>query len=925
MHARLSYLLVCVLLTAPFPGLENGLLAQMVNTEYNFTAGGGKVSLTTRILVEEGQAYTVDNILRGETGDQFRAPDKGVILDGGYVWQQLALVNEGNETQKHLFLLNARADSVWVQTVDEEGVVSDRESWFVGESPRAEYVFLPSHTIGITLNAGEQRTLLCRLYFREAWPESSVARLTIAESRWLVDNKFGLMAWHAFYSGLMIAISLISLLNYRLFRNVAFVYFSLVTLSFAGYFLEINNLLQLIGIPRVNGSFVTVGLFISSSIIWLTFFGLSYAEVKRRFPRYFYVIVFATTLVVAAQFLPLHLGVHITISVALANSSLLLWVVVIIAPLGILAYRGDRLARRLLQASVVLATPAVIYIASLLFSSNANIYLQLAVELGTLGFSALFFTTLFKDVSEIRNLARAEREEHLVKSRFFANISHEFRTPLTLIMGSIDHLLRRHPPGTEDRQLLELAQVNATRQLSLVNRVLQLSRLEASEGELSPETIDLYGLVYQAVESFEALANQGDIDLKFICHLEQLTVVADYARIEEALFNLLSNALKFTPAEGEVTVTLKLTAGEAVIAVSDTGVGIRKELLPNVFDRFFQSEVGKEQGQRGSGLGLSLVREMVRLHGGRVFAESELHQGSTFTLTLPLGNVDHGTVRQTASQNRASAETRQSILPVTITSDPSPEGPTVLIVEDNQELRGFIRFSLQHDFRIVEAQNGTEGIEMAVRLQPDLIISDVMMPYKDGYELCGAVKSNIETSHIPVILLTAKTSAKSRIIGLNHGADDYLTKPFNDRELIARVHNLIQLRQLLRQRYASSIELKPSELASNDLDAQFLQDAMDIMERKLADDSFRVADFARELGMSSASLNRKLRALLDQSTNQFIRSVRLQRAHDLLGARSHSVTEVAHLAGFSSSAYFVKSYKEKYGYTPGTLLKNEEG
>lgn len=519
-------------------------------------------------------------------------------------------------------------------------------------------------------------------------------------------------------------------------------------------------------------------------------------------------------------------------------------------------------------------------------------------------------------------------EKDAFKSQFFVNISHEFRTPLTLVLGPIQQIIDK-TTDEKDKELLIMAHRNANRQLQLINELLDLSKLEAKKMKLQAYESDFVSVLRGIFYSYDSLAEQREVIMEMTNPNEPVLLYFDQEKIEKVFYNLLSNAFKFTSAGGMISVSLVQNKKSVSIKVSDTGTGISKEKLDNIFDRFFQAESSKETYYEGSGIGLTLTKELVELHQGTISVTSELGKGTTFHLEFPLGKkhlevdeiVEKSLLIQPISLKPNIEELKESLIieEVTVTekkSKPSKR-PTLLIVEDNKDMRAFIRQKLENDYQIMEAFDGEEGIEKATEHIPDLIISDVMMPKKNGYEVCKTLKTDVRTSHIPVVLLTAKAAQEEKIEGLETGADDYLTKPFDAKELLIRVQNLIAIREQLRQRFASSINLKPSEVTTNSIDAEFLENAMQIVEENMENEDFNIDIFTQKIGMSRSTLNRKLRALTNQTINQFIQSARLNRAADLLRQQSGTVAEIGFQMGFRSTAYFVKCFKDKFGVTPG--------
>ncbi len=524
--------------------------------------------------------------------------------------------------------------------------------------------------------------------------------------------------------------------------------------------------------------------------------------------------------------------------------------------------------------------------------------------------------------------------DHL-KSRFFANISHEFRTPLTLILGPLHDALAKISDGALAQQL-QTAQRNGQRLLRLINQLLDLSKLDAGAMELKAGRANIIAFLKGIFFSFESLAAQKQLTLQFQSDYEDLEVYFEAEKLEQVFYNLISNALKFTPAEahGKITVTVarsqisllkKLPPNtECVqITIEDNGIGIAAERLPHVFDRFYQADNTHTREQEGTGIGLALAKEMVELHYGEIAARSEAELGTTFTVTLPLGRAHLGDARiedrglkiearESRIEDRASGEVQQTTNKEQRTTDQE----LILLVEDNADMQAYIREHLSEDYHVQEAANGVEGVAQALAEIPDLIISDLMMPRMDGNALCKKLKTDERTSHIPIILLTAKASRESKIEGLETGADDYLTKPFDAQELRVRVRNLIAQRRQLRERYTRELILKPSEIAVTPLDEKFLHRVKAAVEKHLGEEEFSVEDLAREAGMSRVQLHRKLKALTNQAASDFILSMRLQRAADLLKQNAGTIAEIAYMTGFNTPNYFAKCFRKQFGCTP---------
>ncbi len=522
--------------------------------------------------------------------------------------------------------------------------------------------------------------------------------------------------------------------------------------------------------------------------------------------------------------------------------------------------------------------------------------------------------------------ARRLAELDAAKSRFFANISHEFRTPLTLIISPLEDTKNAPalPASIEKRDAGILRQ--AKRLLALINQLLDLSKIEAGQLTLNLQPGNLTAFVQARVRAFVPLAERKEIDLQFRTEEAKCLTTYDPKRLTTVLDNLLSNALKFTPKGGKVWVSLSLLTGQyntrvsdlgdtVQILVKDTGPGISKEDLPLIFDRFVQINDSTTRTYEGTGIGLALARELTELHEGRLLVESEEGFGTTFIMQLPLRVVDAAGMPASKSDTLFDAHT-PSAEPEDAT--PSFEASTVLVVEDHPEVRALLREQLGGVYHIREAGDGEAGLALARENPPDLILSDVMMPHMDGYALCRAVKTDPALQHIPVILLTAKADEESTVQGLETGADDYISKPFNPNTLRARMANLIAGRKHLHEVLGRSVQVGPAKVAVTSADEQFLEDVVGLIEAHLEDVNLSVDRLATLTGMSRRQLERRFRAVLDQTPAEFIRQFRLERARHLLAARAGTISEIAYRVGFKNPAYFSTLFKEAYGETPST-------
>ena len=522
--------------------------------------------------------------------------------------------------------------------------------------------------------------------------------------------------------------------------------------------------------------------------------------------------------------------------------------------------------------------------------------------------------TVLERTGQLQQQTAKLQELDTIKSRFFTNLTHEFRTPLTLILGPAEQVLAQ-TAEPQTRQQVSLIQRNGGRLLRLINQLLDLSKLEAGKMALSTAAGDLVGLVHGTLQSFESLAHQKGIILKLTAVQQQLIMYVDRDKLEKILYNLLSNALKFTPAGGTVSVSLivndPVPEGWIELRVQDTGAGIPAAKQPYIFDRFYQADASATREQEGTGIGLALTKELVDLHGGTLHLSSQEGVGTLVTVCLPM---------RAASSVEAVTEQPiqpdQFMNPATEVAAESEGAPLVLIIEDNDDVRAFIRSSLGEGYRIIEAPNGEIGIQLAQQQVPDLVITDLMMPKMDGYAVCASLKRDERTSHIPVIMLTARVDLESKLEGLETGADAYLAKPFSQRELLAHLTNLIALRRQLQQRYTLHSGWPTNYPTLPSMEQVFLDRVRATIEDHLDDEQYSVERLSNDVGLSRTQLHRKLKVLTNEAPGDLIRLLRLQRAHDLLSAHVGSISEVAYQVGFGNPANFSTSFSRHFGYPP---------
>ncbi len=517
---------------------------------------------------------------------------------------------------------------------------------------------------------------------------------------------------------------------------------------------------------------------------------------------------------------------------------------------------------------------------------------------------------------------RAERSEQL-KNTLYTNITHEFRTPLTVIQGMAESA----KSNIENKQYnavgksLEMIGRNGKKLLRLINEMLDLAKLESGNMDLKLQQADIIPFVKYLSESFHSFAEKKEINLTVYSEVDNLIMDFDANKLASIVSNLLSNAIKFTPVLGKIIVHLSEIQNNNkhffIIKVKDNGLGLSKENIANIFNRFYQVDDSSSRSQEGTGIGLALTKELVELLGGTIEVESTIKKGSAFIVQIPVNNNapqvkeiefnKKGVIIPTSSSEDVLQQNTESDLPL------------VLIIEDNVDVAYYLQSCLTETYKTLHAINGSIGIEMAYKNIPDIIISDVMMPVKDGFEVCKTLKSDQRTSHIPIILLTAKASEDDKIEGLEQGADAYLTKPFNQTELSIRLEKLISLRKNLVQKYSDSSFKSLQTETKNDLEAQFLNKVITCIEKNIENSDFKIIFLARDLGLSESQLYRKLKALTNTSTAIFIRSVRLQKAKELLQKKEFNISDVCYKVGFTDPSYFSRVFKDEFGSTPSEI------
>ena len=525
---------------------------------------------------------------------------------------------------------------------------------------------------------------------------------------------------------------------------------------------------------------------------------------------------------------------------------------------------------------------------------------------------------------QLIQLSHQLEEATHAKLVFFTNISHDFRTPLTLVADPVEHLLADKTLSGDQHRMLMLIQRNVNILLRLVNQILDFRKYENGKMEFTPVSVDILSSFEGWNESFQAAARKKHIHFSFDFMPEtDYHTLADMEKLERIYFNLLSNAFKFTPENGKIAVRLSSLNKEDKrwirFTVANTGSMISAEHIRNVFDRFYKIDMH----HAGSGIGLALVKAFVEMHGGTIAVESDEKLGTIFTVELPVQSCE--TVATEPDDILVSPDSRTTDILLTeeeeLEKGYDSSKPSVLVIDDNEDIRSYVHTLLHTDYTVIEAADGSEGIRKAMKYVPDLIISDVMMPGIDGIECCRRLKSELQTCHIPVILLTACSLDEQRIQGYDGGADSYISKPFSSQLLMARVRNLIDSHRRLKQFFGDGQTLAKEDVC--DMDKDFVERFKSLIEEKMGDSGLNVEDLGKEMGLSRVQLYRKIKSLTNYSPNELLRIARLKKAASLLASSDMTVAEIGYEVGFSSPSYFTKCYKEQFGESPTDFLKRK--
>ena len=752
-------------------------------------------------------------------------------------------------------------------------------------------------------------------------------------------------AFNLFMFGVTFIILLYHILQYIYLRESIFLYFSLwLFFCCMTMFMAVGGILDLVYIYGF-----TFWMFFANSIYFVFwFFGRSFIQSKEKFPLLdklilalaFMLIIEIGIVILMVTFTSINpqllgVGYHYKIMVAVGSLGLLLSIVI--------ANRKDNFARYFGMGAIIgqiFLTIGSSWSAGLIgfpgFDPYAwGMFAQIVIFSFGIAYrqQVLNRKSYENEISALDSLSEVQRVKDLaeIKTKFFANISHEFRTPLTLISGPLSQAEKENQGSNSSevkmrKQSFEIVKKNADRLQTLVNQLLDLSKLENSHVHLSLTSGSLMQFIRSVVFSYESMAERKSINFNSNFSKEIEYAFFDKDKLEKIISNLISNAFKYTPKNGSISISVTTEDHFFTFEIIDSGKGINKNDMDKIFERFYRVEGSEE---KGTGIGLALVKELVNLHNGFINVSSTIGEGTSFKIRLPYTLKYLPENRHILNENEVIHDRQQSVEPIeygTKVDQPSTsiilnDRPLALIVEDNEDLRTYISEIISKEYEVIKAVDGNQGERMAFEHIPDIIISDVMMPKKDGYQLCNSLKKNQKTSHIPIIMLTAKAGQQNKIDGLSQGADAYLTKPFQAEELLIRMKNLLETRKRMWEQFQSLDLSLVKDMSLKSMDDLFFQEVIHVIKENLDNELLSVEDLAREVGFSRSQLHRKLKAITNKSANQLIVEMRLNEAKRMLEQKTGTVSEIAFSVGYSSLPYFTKSFKKQFGTLPSKVFE----
>ena len=838
------------------------------------------------------------------------------LLPDRYYWAGFRLYNGGKGAD---FLVSFPLDisEVYYYEMIGDSVVRGKAGNMIPDPDHVSFQFpgMVDHAFKTHLPAGASRKYYFRVQDRSGRIEKGFFSPSIRKPEQHYRRVVRYARETMFFAGAVGIFLLLNLLLYFYVRARPFLYYVLYLSSILFYGVYSSGMLKglnLFGDLFAIKYYLRLNYYLIS-ISYLAFIR-SFLDLKHMLPawdRAFQFLIYFAALMLTGSALYFAL---VRYNIALIDSVYGLYLIVaflfILIFLGRLSRVKDVRAKFIFWGGLLIILGVVPTIYSLVFNVF-GINNVVTVQAGLIGEMVVFSLGLaYSQAMNERSKQAAIRKQEVVeaKSRIYANVTHEFRTPLTVILGLAEQVRQQ---GNEKLQTWARAiERNGKTLLDLINQMLALSKAETGAESLIVKHADVVPFLKYVVESFQSYAESRQIDLTLECSAVTFVMDYDSNKLQKILSNLISNAIKFNRPGGRVEVRIS-GAGEGLeIVVTDTGMGIDPSELPHIFERYYQVQDGSAAG---SGIGLTLVKTYVDLWNGQIGVDSKPGEGTTFHLRLPRKSPSAELARKTDTPDGPELTIDLLSTPPASQDD---ERPVILLVEDNRDVLLYLSEILEESYRLLTAADGQLGIHQAWKVIPDLIISDVMMPRKDGFEVCEALRQDERTSHIPIILLTAKADFNDRLGGLQSGADVYLTKPFRKSELLVQVNRLLAQRKALQSHYSQLALLPTTQFRVPEGEEGFLYRLQTVIEENLSDEDFGIQHICQALHISRMHLHRKVKALTDQSASQFIRNIRLQRAKDLLTGTELSVSEIAHRVGFRSSSYFSRSFTGFFQLSP---------
>lgn len=892
-----------------------------------------ELGYATDILIDPTSNYLFNDVLAGKYNDQFKKGDNSVF-NFGYssddIWLRCRIKNNAHSAS-HQWMLeigNPFLSNIEIYFIKKDGTII-RKTSSDQIAPDQREIKDRGFIFNLPLLTGEEQTI----FIHAAGIDKKFFRV----HAWEKDDYFHYIRIRdlqlGFYYGILLALVAYNLFLFFSILDINYLYYVIyITATCCTQMLMTGFAMEYIGYNLLFSHY-HIPLYTELSFAFATLFGLRFLNVASFFPRlnkYFLGAVGLSIILFPFSYIPGQYQWSSELSSLLKIITLSCLFVCAI----FITRQGYRPARYYLLGWMFLLPAALIMLLKHLGILSVTPLTQHAMKFGvsleaillSMGLADRLNTTTMQlklKTLETEKLAETEK----MKSDFFSNISHELRTPLSLIISPLEKLMKEKKNGP-NIELFQIMHRNATRLLQLVNHLLDLSKLDSKAMKLNLRKRDVITRIKVICSSFESVAFEKQISFSCSWKSEEVIMSFDEEKVEIILYNLLANAFKFTPTGGIISVTVQLLNEELSISIKDSGIGIAPSKLPRIYDRFYQVNNSSVREFEGTGIGLALVKELVELHHGFIEVQSELGKGTEFIVRLPMG------ISYSDQTEPVDESLHESFLPdsikllhkeiekIEVQENEVAGLPILLLVEDNTDFRIFSRNLFTDTYQVIEATDGEQGWEKALEYIPDLIITDMMMPKMDGTQLCKKIKEDIRTSHIPVIILTARQSTDSKVKGFETGADDYIAKPFREEELHARVKNLIAQREKLREIYQRESWQKPQRASLPSANEKFLDLIVKAIEANIASGDFNVEQLGKEIGMSRTQIFKKLKALTGQSPSDFIKIYKLNKAAHLLSQKTFpSIAEVAYACGFNSPSHFTESFRKQFGKSPSEFAR----